>query len=161
MPDYVTGFGRCLLHAVQQMLAQGYGAAVVLNSDSPTLPTDFLVRTALALLADGDRAVLGPADDGGYYLLRMKAAHAALFADIAWSTDSVAGSTRMRARALDLDLVELPSWYDVDDNESLQRLCQDLADAPWPTEFRPYLAPATKAALQRMQHLRPLARAAE
>ena len=47
--------------------------------------------------SDGDRVVLGPADDGGYYLLGMKAAHAHLFADIAWSTDSVAETTRLRA----------------------------------------------------------------
>jgi uncharacterized protein len=131
MPPDLQGFGRCLLHAIAAMLARGHGSAVVLNSDSPTLPTALLVRTAVALAADGDRVVLGPADDGGYYLLGMKAAHAHLFADIAWSTDSVAQTTRIRAARLGLDVVELPAWYDVDDQVGLNRLLGEIGgDGP-------------------------------
>ena len=59
----------------------------------------------------GDRVVLGPAEDGGYYLLGMRQAHASLFADIAWSTGTVARDTRLRAAALGLEMVELPVWY--------------------------------------------------
>ena len=73
--------------------------------------------------------VLGPADDGGYYLLGMKAAHAHLFADIAWSTDSGGRQQRgVRAAELGLEVVELPSWYDVDDPESLNRLAAETSD---------------------------------
>jgi len=142
VPADVQGFGRCLLHAVTAMLAQGHRAAVVLNADSPTLPAELLVRTAQALAAAGDRVVLGPADDGGYYLLGMKAAHPHLFADIAWSTDRVAETTRARADALGLEVVTLPVWYDVDDHASLTRLLADtdLANA----------APFTAMALERM-----------
>jgi hypothetical protein len=136
MPSDVQGFGRCLLHAVQAMLARGHSSAVVLNSDSPTLPTNLLVRTAQALSTQGDRIVLGPADDGGYYLLGMKRAHATLFADVAWSTDSVAETTRRRAAELGLDVVELPSWYDVDDHAALTRLVSDTSGyaAPFTTQ---------------------------
>ena len=130
MPPDVQGFGRCLLHAIQTMLACGHRSAVVLNSDSPTLPTSVLIRTAVQLAADGDRVVLGPADDGGYYLLGMKAAHAHLFADIAWSTDTVAETTRLRARQLGLQVVELPTWYDVDDKAALHRLLQETVGVP-------------------------------
>ena len=161
VPPGVEGFGRCLLHAIRQMLSLGYGAAVVLNSDSPTLPTDFLARAARTLLAPGDRAVLGPADDGGYYLLGMKPARAALFTDIAWSTDSVADTTRNRARAAGVELVELPTWYDVDDSFALDRLCQDVTDVPSSLSPRPYDAPATAAALSAMGLLQPMTRAAE
>jgi hypothetical protein len=161
MPQRVNGFGRCLLHAIQQMLDLGYAAAVVLNSDSPTLPTEFLVRTAQTLLETGDRVVLGPADDGGYYLLGMKRAHASLFSDIAWSTDTVAASTRTRARAAGLELVELPAWYDVDDRDALDRLRQDLFDARLPVSPAPYAAPATARALLRMDLMQTMARAAE
>ena len=70
----------------------------------------------------GERIVLGPADDGGYYLLGMKQPHAHLFADIAWSTGSVAAATRARAAELGLDVVTLPTWYDVDDAATLARL---------------------------------------
>lgn len=150
MPPDVQGFGRCLLHAILAMLARGHGSAVVLNSDSPTLPTALLVRTAAALAAEGDRVVLGPADDGGYYLLGMKAAHAHLFADIAWSTDSVAETTRMRAAALGLEVVELPTWYDVDDQASLMRLLEETVMPELRAGLRPYAAPFTGLALARM-----------
>jgi glycosyltransferase A (GT-A) superfamily protein (DUF2064 family) len=141
MPEGVSGFGRCLLHAVQGMLAAGHTAACVLSSDSPTIPTAFLVQAATLLLEPGDRAVLGPADDGGYYFLGLKAPHAALFRDIAWSTDSVAETTRMRAREIGLDLVELPSWYDVDDAASLGVLLR---------ESEGYAASATRAVIDRL-----------
>jgi rSAM/selenodomain-associated transferase 1 len=150
MPSDVQGFGRCLLHAVLAMLARGHGSAVVLNSDSPTLPTALLVRTAAALATDGDRVVLGPADDGGYYLLGMKAAHAHLFADIAWSTPSVAATTRTRAAQLGLELVELPMWYDVDDHIALIRLLRETAMPKAGNGLLPYAAPFTVAALARM-----------
>jgi rSAM/selenodomain-associated transferase 1 len=150
MPDDVQGFGRCLLHAIQAMLDNGHAAAVVLNSDSPTLPTALLARTAAALAQDGERVVLGPAEDGGYYLLGMKQAHAGLFADIAWSTGTVARATRERAAALGLPVVELPAWYDVDDETALRRLLRDTA-APEPVSgLLPYAAPVTVAALERM-----------
>ena len=138
MPDGVNGFGRCLLHAIQGMLGFGHAAACVLSSDSPTVPTAFLIQAARLLLAPGDRAVLGPAADGGYYLLGLKTAHAAMFRGIAWSTDTVADTTRARARELGLDLVELEPWYDVDDAASLNVLLRDSAG---------YAAPATRAAI--------------
>ena len=62
-------FGDCLLHTVEHLLARGHQSAVVLNSDSPTLPTALLIETAEALARPGERAVLGPSSDGGYYLL--------------------------------------------------------------------------------------------
>ncbi len=130
MPENVAGFGRCLLHAMRDMRALGFGAVCVLNSDSPTLPTHYLVQAASLLLAPHDnargRVVLGPAEDGGYYLLGATEAHAHLFADIAWSTDSVAETTRQRVAELALELVELPMWYDVDDRSALQRLCAEV-----------------------------------
>jgi uncharacterized protein len=137
----VNGFGRSLLHAIENMLARGHVAACVLSSDSPTLPARLLVRAAELLLAPGDRAVLGPAEDGGYYLLGLKAPHAAMFANIAWSTRSVADATRARARSLGLELVELEPWYDVDDARSLRILLRDTLG---------YAAPETRATIERL-----------
>jgi uncharacterized protein len=134
IPQGVEGFGRCLLHATQQMFAAGHTAACVLSSDTPTLPTQFLV-TAVSVLLSGNhrRVVLGACDDGGYYLLGMRFPHARLFADIAWSTNSVAAATRTRGAELGLDLVELPPWYDIDDAAALERLVRESAgyDALW------------------------------
>ena len=110
-----------------------------------------LVRTAALLAAEADRVVLGPADDGGYYLLGMTAAHAHLFADIAWSTDSVAETTRLRAAQLGLEVVELPTWYDVDDQAALERLMEETAMTQMAGNgLLPYAAPRTALALARM-----------
>ncbi len=142
-PDDVTGFGRCLLQATEGLFARGFGSACVLNTASPTLPTAGLVRGARLLAEPGQRAVLGAAEDGGYYVLGMQRPHARLFADIAWSTGEVAARTRARAAEIGLDLVELPEWYDVDDRAALRRL---LAGEPARADgLRPYAAPATAA----------------
>ena len=118
----------------------------MLNSDSPTLPTEYLIRTAELLFAPGERVVLGPAEDGGYYLLGAKQAHAHLFADIVWSTDSVADATRARVQELGLELVELPVWYDVDDRSALTRLIEEAG-----RRGPHFLAPASRAALDAMR----------
>ncbi|MBV8459071.1 MAG: glycosyltransferase [Acetobacteraceae bacterium] len=134
VPPGVEGFGRCLFHAMQRLFAPGHVAACVLSSDTPTLPTAALVRAAeLLLTGDDGRVVLGACDDGGYYLLGMRMLHAGLFTDIPWSTDTVAQTTRARATALGLDLLELPPWYDIDDPPSLVRLLGNTEGyaAPW------------------------------
>jgi rSAM/selenodomain-associated transferase 1 len=121
-------FGDCLYTAIDQVLARGHECAVVLNSDSPTLPTALLVETARALARPGDRAVLGPASDGGYYLLGLKACHRRMFEDVAWSTEHVARQTRERAAEIGLDVHLLPEWYDVDDLASLRMLHAELTE---------------------------------
>lgn len=149
MPSGVQGFGRSLLHAARALFDQDYTGVCLLNSDSPNLPTAFLEQAARALAEPGDRMVLGPADDGGYYLIGMKAPHAHLFADIAWSTDRVADATRQRAQEIGLELVELRSWYDVDEVGGLLRLLADVTDDKH-IEPRPYAAPATVACLRQL-----------
>jgi rSAM/selenodomain-associated transferase 1 len=119
-------FGACLFHAIEALFARGHSSAVVLNSDSPDLPTAFLVETACLLAQPGDRAVLGPSSDGGYYLLGLKTAHRRLFEDIAWSTERVATQTLQRAREIGLAVQLLPTWYDVDDVACLQRLRTEM-----------------------------------
>ena len=120
---------------------------MVLNSDSPTLPTSLLVETADVLARPGDRAVFGPALDGGYYLLGLKAQHHRLFQNIAWSTEHVAHQTLERAAELDLPVHVLPTWYDVDDIAGLKMLRAELFDGQ---SFAPDLCSA------RAQHTRAL-----
>ena len=126
---WLPNFGDCLFRTVEQILARGHDAAVVLNADSPTLPTEFLVETAEVLVRPGDRAVLGPSSDGGYYLLGLKTAHRHMFHDVAWSTERVAAQTLERAREIGLEVHRLPVWYDVDDVDDLTRLYVDLNGA--------------------------------
>ena len=143
-PD-VTGFGRVLLETTRALLAQGYGAACVLGADSPTLPTAALAEAATTLLSRRADAVLGAADDGGYWLLGLTQPHPAPFAGIAWSTDAVAGQTRDGLGSAGLTLHELPTWYDVDDRDALARLLHDCA-IPGPH----YAAPHSAALLARI-----------
>lgn len=144
VPAGILGFGRCLYHAAATLLAQGYGAVCLVNADSPTLPTAFLREAAAALARPGDRMVLGLAEDGGYYLIGLKAAHAVVFRDIAWSTDAVSRQTLLQAARIGLDAVTLPAWYDVDDAAALARMLDDLAAPPPAVGPVPYAAPATR-----------------
>src|SRR5947209_4043379 len=141
--------GECLDYTIAQLLERGHRAAVVLNSDSPTLPTSLLVETAHVLARPGDLAVLGPALDGGYYLLGVKAKHHRLFQDITWSTGQVAQQTLERAAELHLPVHMLQTWYDVDDSATLKMLVGELFEAQ---AFGPGLSPAqahhTRALIQ-------------
>ena len=144
----VSGFGRSLLHAARSLFAEDYVAVCLLNSDSPNLPTALLTQSAAALAGDGDRVVLGPAEDGGYYILGIKAPHLHLFADIGWSTSAVADQTRQRAQALGLSVIELDPWYDVDDAPALLRLCHDLTAGQGVNGHQPYPAPHTARCIE-------------
>lgn len=94
---------------------------VMIGSDSPDLPADYIER-AFALLSQQADVVLGPADDGGYYLIGVNSPHPCLFERIDWSTSVVAQQTRVRARDARLRLVELPQWHDLDTVEDLEKL---------------------------------------
>jgi uncharacterized protein len=144
-------FGDCLLFAIEEMFRKGHGAAIVLNSDSPNLPTEILTEAVRILAEPGQRGVLGPSSDGGYYLLGLKQAHRTMFERIAWSTERVAEQTVARAREIGLDLHALPTWYDVDDIVSLRKLHAELL-RPSPPHGRrtPYGAPHTTALINEL-----------
>jgi uncharacterized protein len=130
--------GDCLVRTTQEIFARGHGTAVLLNADSPTLPTGFLIEAADVLAEPGERAVLGPSSDGSYYLVGLKSVHRRLFEDIAWSTAQVAAQTLERAREINLDVHVLPAWYDVDDVEDLRRLSREVRHLRSPgTELDP------------------------
>jgi rSAM/selenodomain-associated transferase 1 len=151
LPSRHIGLGASLYDAAEDLLAAGYGSACLINSDSPTLPTSLLVEAARALSLPGDRLVLGPAEDGGYYLIGVKQAHAYLFDDIAWSTPLVFAQTVERAGEIGLEPLVLPKWYDVDDVESLQRLTAELlGEGDKSDSSAAYRAPHTAAFLRRL-----------
>jgi uncharacterized protein len=128
LPPRRAGLGASLVDAAADLIAAGHEAICLVNADSPNLPTAALIAAVAALAPPGDRVVLGPAEDGGYYLIGLKAPHGRLFEDIAWSTSAVLDQTRERAASLGLDTVLLPTWYDVDDLHSLRRLVVELQD---------------------------------
>jgi rSAM/selenodomain-associated transferase 1 len=125
---WYPNLGRCLIETLKCLFAAGHMAACVLNSDSPTLPPSLLMEMAEALARPGDRAVLGPSADGGYYLLALKTMHVRLFEDIAWSTEIVAKQTLERAAEIGLAVHVLPEWYDVDDCQTIRVLMGELLE---------------------------------
>jgi uncharacterized protein len=122
--------GEVLHASTADFLGAGHDCALVVNADSPTLPGSVVVRAVEALRAPGDRVVLGPASDGGYYLIGLKRAHPRLFEDIVWSTSTVLMRTRERAAEIGLPVTLLPMWYDVDDAETFAVLEAELAGRP-------------------------------
>jgi len=119
--------GERLINAATDLLSNGFESVCLINSDSPTLPVEVL-RTATSLLAqEGDRVVLGPSEDGGYYLIGLKHQHHELFERIAWSTRTVLAHTLERATDINLPVELLPTWYDVDDAATLRLLCEELS----------------------------------
>lgn len=133
--------GERLQNAVEEVCKRGSGSCVVIGSDSPDLPEAHLKTAFAALRAEGRRwdLVLGPAEDGGYYLIGLNRPEPRLFEEIAWSTDRVFAQTRARAQALGLRAFLLPSWPDVDTIEGLCLLRRRLAGAS------PEICPATRA----------------
>lgn len=120
-------FGNILFGAARDLLSKGHDSVLLVNGDSPTLPPSFIASAIEMLRQPGDRVVLGPAADGGYYLIGLKHPHAHLFTNIAWGSDTVARSTRQRAAEMNLAVAELPEWYDVDDAETFGWLKSELA----------------------------------
>lgn len=114
-----TNLGERIHHAINAVLAQGYRRVLAAGTDSPDLPLAFLEEAA-EKLREHD-LVLGPAEDGGYYLIGVKSAPQALFEKIDWSTERVLAQTLRNAKHLNWSVHLLPQWYDVDDERTLQR----------------------------------------
>jgi hypothetical protein len=92
--------------------------------------------------------VLGPTEDGGYYLIGMRVPAPALFESMPWSTPAVLGRTLERAQRLGLRVACLPTWFDVDTGADLERLRVELEAAPgvWPRHTRAFLERRTRPA---------------
>lgn len=127
-PQRGAGLGERLDHLLTDALAGGAAGAVVMGSDSPSLPAEHLAR-AFTLL-DSHDMVLGPCDDGGYYLIGLRRPQPRLFREVTMSTPTVAGDTLAIAAALGLRTALLPPWYDVDTTAELARLRAELREAP-------------------------------
>lgn len=117
--------GERLDHLLSQALANGSERAVVMDSDSPTLPAEY-VSQAFEQLANAD-IVLGPTRDGGYYLIGMKQPQPHLLRQVQMSTPHVLNDTLALAKTSGLDVSLLPTWYDVDTIADLQHLKREVA----------------------------------
>ncbi len=142
-PQCDGDLGERLSKFFEQAFAFGAERVVVIGSDSPTLPKDHVDR-AFEALRDHD-CVLGPATDGGYYLVGHRAGNWPTFRGIAWSTGYVLEQTVARLREAKVSLAVLPPWYDVDTLADWRMLRGHL----WAQEMagEPMDSPATRRVL--------------
>ncbi|MEP6603282.1 MAG: TIGR04282 family arsenosugar biosynthesis glycosyltransferase [Spartobacteria bacterium] len=126
IPQRGDGFGERLVLAVEDLFKAGFESVCLINSDSPTVPAASFAEAANKISEPGDRIVLGPSEDGGYYLIGVKQQHRRLFQEIDWSTERVFKQTKQRAKEIGVEVHELPIGFDVDDGTALSRLCAEL-----------------------------------
>src|SRR2546422_5140662 len=126
LPQRGDGFGERLAFAAADLFQCGFTSVCLIDSDSPTVSADVYAKAVDLLSKPGDRVVLGPSDDGGYYLIGLKQKRPELFERIDWSTERVLDQTKTRARELNLDVSVLRTGYDIDDAATLRRLCYEL-----------------------------------
>ncbi|UCC72373.1 MAG: TIGR04282 family arsenosugar biosynthesis glycosyltransferase [Gemmatimonadota bacterium] len=119
--------GDRFVHAFAESFARGARRTLIVGSDHPTLPRKY-IADALQQLDDAD-VVLGPTRDGGFYAVGIR--HSSwpesriIFRRIPWSTAGVLRTSLDRAGQIDLEVVLMPDWYDVDRPEDLMRLRRD------------------------------------
>ena len=122
VPQRGPDLGARLHTTLASLLAAGHPGAIAVDSDTPTLPREFLQQAVDCLTGPGPDVVLGPTEDGGYYLIGVRVANRALFDDMPWSTAAVLEITLRRAAAAGLQTVCTPAWFDVDTPDDLRRL---------------------------------------
>lgn len=126
VPQRGRDLGSRLVGVFDDVFQLGFPAAMVGGVDTPTLPPEYLEQ-AISLLTDGRAdAVIGPTEDGGYYLLGLRALHPELFEGVAWGSSRVFSQTMSRAAAIGIRVATLPTWHDVDTPADLERLALEL-----------------------------------
>lgn len=117
-----SDLGERMAGALKSFLNQGYQQALLIGSDAPDLPVGIIDQALTAL--DNVELVLGPAVDGGYYLVGETRHHPQLFENISWSSEQVLSETLARAKALSISFRQLAEWEDLDDLGALQHYLQ-------------------------------------
>ncbi len=140
-PQEGDGLGERLHNAFHRTYAQGYERTMLIGSDSPQIGPDTITEARRAL--DKADVVLGPAEDGGYYMIAMRRPHD-VFQGIPMSTGVVLRKTVELAQRQGLEVNLQKTLFDIDELSDLERLAQLLrTDAS--------LAPATAALLATMK----------
>ena len=110
--------GQRLLRAIGDAFVRGATSVIVIGSDCPALPVGYLDEAAKVLASKTD-LVLGPAHDGGYYLIGLNQVAVSLFENIPWGTENVLAATLKAASRLDWQVLQLLPLVDIDRPEDL------------------------------------------
>ena len=122
IPQPSGDLGARLSFLSQAAFCHGARGVIVVGSDHPNLPDEYLERAVKILRGRRDRIVLGPTEDGGYYLVGMNRFHPEIFEGIHWSTSTVLEETLERAKRIGIRVELLPKWFDLDRPEDLARI---------------------------------------
>lgn len=120
-PQQGKDLGERMAEAFRLVFAMGHGAAVIIGTDAPDLPPDYIEEAFRRLENGKSMAVFGPCEDGGYYLLGIAQLHPALFRDLPWSSATVLRESLKRAAEAGIEVSLLPMWHDVDTAADLER----------------------------------------
>lgn len=113
--------GEKMFKAFQFALSQSLDSAVMIGTDSPTFPVDYIEQAFEFLELETD-AVLGKTSDGGFYLIGLRKLNKKIFENVAWSSNKAFEQTYRNIMNLNFHLREVPSWFDVDEKDDLLKL---------------------------------------
>lgn len=122
MPQRGAELGERMKNVFNDLWQHGHKRIALVGSDLPVLPTQRICQAFERIAGDERRVVLGPSQDGGYYLVGMNQATPEIFENMIWSHDQVLAQTTARLNALNVSFTMLPIWYDLDSMEDLERL---------------------------------------
>lgn len=135
-----ANLGERMFHAFEFAFFHDSDAVIMIGTDSPTFPAEFIERAFIFLETKTD-AVLGRTEDGGFYLIGLRKLDKKIFENVEWSSPKTFEQTKRNIENLNLSLSEIPVWYDVDTPEDLKKLEKELAE-------NPQLAPNTSGFLE-------------
>lgn len=124
VPQRGADLGARMAQVFADLRARGHRGMVLIGGDLPVFPLDFLEQAFAWLDAPGDRVVLGPSRDGGYYLIGMNRPLPELFTGVTWSRPDVLRATLTKIASLPVEASQLPLWFDVDTVADLASLRQ-------------------------------------
>jgi uncharacterized protein len=155
LPQRGSTLGERMREGARDLLASGFDAVVLIGSDLPTLPPAHISAALDMVTRRGEVLVLGPAEDGGYYLIGVTQSHPELFERIPWGTPLVLQRTREAAEALGIPVETMPVWYDVDSASDLRRVGQGSDQSDCAGRYtRAWLAAAPPAVRARVDNER-------
>jgi rSAM/selenodomain-associated transferase 1 len=130
--------GDRMFHAFDFAFSRDSDAVVMIGTDSPTFPVEYIKQAFIFLETKSD-AVLGKTEDGGFYLIGLRILDKRIFENVEWSSALTFRQTKQNIENLNLNLSDIPVWYDVDTPKDLLKLEKELADnqqlAPRTFEF--------------------------
>jgi rSAM/selenodomain-associated transferase 1 len=120
-PQAGEDLGERMQNAFAEIFSRGFRAVAIIGTDSPDLPSEYIMKAFALLEQEQTDVVFGPAEDGGYYLLALKRVWEELFTELPWSSSRLLAASVTRADSLRLGSSLLPVWYDIDTAADLDR----------------------------------------